>query len=94
MGSMPTPSYGPEVQRVSVDTPVEDVIYLLKRDGGVFIQGFVSPEQAEQAYDECRARIDGDLAWDGKFFPSAFHSHFPVPTPSGSNLCMKIFNQW
>jgi hypothetical protein len=58
------------VQSVPADAPVEYVIQLLKRDGGVFVKGLVSDEDADKAYDECRERLDNDTVWEGKFFPS------------------------
>lgn len=38
--------YGDEVQKVSKDTPLEEIIYLLKRDGGVFIKGLISKKMS------------------------------------------------
>ncbi|KAM5341889.1 hypothetical protein ACJ41O_014920 [Fusarium nematophilum] len=61
--------YGPEVQKVSPDTPLEDIIYLLKRDGGVFIKGLINEADVDKAYSECRERLDSDTVWDGSFFP-------------------------
>ncbi|CAH0055999.1 unnamed protein product [Clonostachys solani] len=66
----PSAKYGPEVQRVSAETPVEDIIYLLKRDGGVFIRGLISVEDVDKAYDECRHRLENDVEWNGSFFPT------------------------
>lgn len=62
--------YPQGVQRVSADTPVEQIIKLLKRDGGVFVRGLVATEDVDQAYDECRERLENDMEWDGEFFPS------------------------
>ncbi|TXC08920.1 hypothetical protein FocTR4_00003593 [Fusarium oxysporum f. sp. cubense] len=44
--------YGPEVQRVPADAPIEDIIALLKRDGGVFVKGLVSEADVDKAYEE------------------------------------------
>ncbi|KAF2726970.1 PhyH-domain-containing protein [Polyplosphaeria fusca] len=57
------------VQKVPADAPVDYVIRLLKRDGGVFVSGLVSAGDVEKAYDECRERLDNDMEWDGNFFP-------------------------
>lgn len=67
---MAASKYGPEVQKVSADAPVEDIIYLLKRDGGVFVKGLVPEADVDKAFEECRARLESDVEWDGKFFPS------------------------
>lgn len=62
--------YGPDVQTVSPNTPVEDLIYLLKRDGGVFVKNFVPGPDVDQAFSECRERLENDVEWKGSFFPS------------------------
>lgn len=62
--------YGPEVQRVSTDTPLEEILYLLKRDGGVFVKGLVSEANVDQAFADCREILDSDVEWNGSFFPS------------------------
>jgi hypothetical protein len=67
---MTASKYGPEVQKVPADTPVEDIIYLLKRDGGVFVKGLVPVADVDKAFEDCRARLESDVEWDGQFFPS------------------------
>ncbi|XRM38783.1 hypothetical protein ABZX51_002179 [Aspergillus tubingensis] len=62
--------YSNEVQKVSKDTPVEEIIYLLKRDGGVFIKGLISEEDVDQASQEAKPRLDADVEWNGSFFPA------------------------
>lgn len=64
-----TSKYGPEVQRVPVDAPLEDIIMLLKRDGGVVVQDFVSHESIDQSYQEILPKMEGDRVWKGTFFP-------------------------
>lgn len=65
--------YGPEVQKISAETPIEDIIYLLKRDGGVFVKGLVAVEDVDKSYEECRERLESDVEWNGSFFPSKPH---------------------
>lgn len=60
------------VQSVDADAPLDYIVRLLKRDGGVFIKKFVSKEDVDKAYSECRDRIDNDMEWEGDFFPSEF----------------------
>ncbi|KAL1603882.1 hypothetical protein SLS60_005474 [Paraconiothyrium brasiliense] len=52
------------------DAPLDYIVQLLKRDGGVFIKKFVTEEDVDKAYGECRDRIDNDMEWEGDFFPS------------------------
>lgn len=66
--------YGPEVQKLPANTPIEDIIALLKRDGGVFLKALVSEADVDQAYAECRHRLDADAEWSGSFFPSMWIS--------------------
>jgi hypothetical protein len=65
-------NYGPEVQRVSADTPVEDIIGLLKRDGGVFIKGLISEADLDHTFSECRHQLESSEEWSGSFFPSRY----------------------
>lgn len=60
------------VQRVAADAPLEYILRLLKRDGGVFVKNFISEEDADKAYSECKERIDNDMEWEGEFFPSQY----------------------
>ncbi|WQF77178.1 Putative phytanoyl-CoA dioxygenase [Colletotrichum destructivum] len=62
-------NYGPEVQKVPADTPIEDIIYLLKRDGGVFLKQLIPVADVDQAWEECRERLENDVEWNGSFFP-------------------------
>lgn len=62
--------YGPEIQHVPNDTPLEDIILLLKRDGAVFINKLIPLEDVDQACEDAQERIENDLDWDGAFFPS------------------------
>ena len=52
--------YGPEVQCLPLDAPLEDVIMLLKCDGGVIIEKFVSHESINKAYDEICLKMEDD----------------------------------
>lgn len=69
MGSI-SMEYGPEVQYVTKDTPLEDILRLIKRDGAVFVRNLVSEEDVDKAYEDVKERFDQDLEWEGSFFPS------------------------
>lgn len=60
------------VQNVPKDTPLDDIYYLLKRDGGVIIKGLLPLEDIDKTYEEIKERLDQDLPWDGEFFPSMY----------------------
>ena len=67
-----TANYGPEVQRVPVDAPLEDIIMLLKRDGGVVIENFLPHSSIDKAYAEIRPKMEVDREWKGNFFPVGY----------------------
>ncbi|KAK4889430.1 hypothetical protein LTR27_011774 [Elasticomyces elasticus] len=92
-----TQGYGPEVQRVEASTPVEDIIYLLKRDGGVFVKSLVAAEDVDQAYGEVKNRLDADVVWEGKFFPKETQRAPSLlaisPTYARSQLMNPVYQQ-
>lgn len=66
--------YSDQIQYLGNDTPIDDILYLLKRDGAVFIRNMVSDEDVDTAYDDVKQRLETDLEWEGNFFPSKeFH---------------------
>ena len=67
--SFDTSKYSDEVQKVSKDTPLEEILYLLKRDGGVFVKNLITEENVDKAFHEVKDRLDNDVEWDGTFFP-------------------------
>lgn len=77
---IPYDKYGGGPQRVSKDTPIEDMIMLLKRDGGVIIEKFVSPESIDESYRDILPRMERDKKWKGKFFPVSVSSNY-APSP-------------
>jgi hypothetical protein len=67
--------YGPEVQCLPLDVPLEDVIMLLKCDGGVIIEKFVSLESIDKAYGEICPKME-ESRMEGGLFPSMFAPQF------------------
>ncbi len=57
-----------EVARLA-DCRAQDIIRFLKRDGGVFIKGFLSKEQVDGLNAEIKPYLDGDTTKGGGFFP-------------------------
>lgn len=63
--------YGPEIQYIPSDTPLEEILALIKRDGGVIIKGLIPADMVDKAHEEVRERLDNDQPWgEGEFFPS------------------------
>ncbi|CBF73898.1 hypothetical protein AN8106.2 [Aspergillus nidulans FGSC A4] len=61
--------YAPGLQYVLPSAPVDDIFYLLKRDGAVVIRNLISHEDLDQTYEEIEDTLNADLEWDGEFFP-------------------------
>lgn len=68
---MPTATsrFSPGVQRVTTDTPLEDIFWLLKRDGGVVVKNYLDLETVARCNQEIQPRLDADKLWNGSFFP-------------------------
>lgn len=62
--------YGPTVQYLDASAPIEDMIFLMKRDGAIFIRELVSPADVVKAYEEVKPRLEQSQPWQGSFFPS------------------------
>lgn len=62
--------YSLGLQYIPNDTPLEDIVYLMKRDGAVVVRNLIPTEVLDKTYDEVKDRINQDLEWDGAFFPS------------------------
>ncbi|KAJ5871665.1 phytanoyl-CoA dioxygenase family protein [Penicillium soppii] len=61
--------YGPGLQYVPSNAPIEDILFLMKRDGGIVVKGLVSTEDIDKAHADVREALDGDAEWNGDFFP-------------------------
>ncbi|KAJ9149790.1 Phytanoyl-CoA dioxygenase [Pleurostoma richardsiae] len=64
-----TSRYPPGPRRVQTDTPLEDILELLKRDGGVVIEKLLDRATVEKAIAEITPRLEADKPWTGTFFP-------------------------
>lgn len=66
------------LQYVSSDTSLEDIVYLMKRNGAVVVRSLISTEALDWTYVEIKDRINQDVELDRAFFPSAsFTSEVP-----------------
>lgn len=65
-------NYVPDVQYLDSSTPIEEMIFLMKRDGAIFIRELVSPTDVDKAYEEIKPRLEQSQPWTGSFFPSMY----------------------
>ncbi|KAL3480189.1 phytanoyl-CoA dioxygenase [Aspergillus californicus] len=66
---VPSTRYNPGLQYLSPDAPIDDISYLLKRDGGVVLRNLIANTDLDKSYAEIKDKIDQDVEWDGEFFP-------------------------
>ena len=59
-----------KIQYVDKDTPLEDILDLIKRDGAVFVRKLVPEEAVDKARTDIEDRLENDVDWEGDFFPS------------------------
>lgn len=57
----PSKHYESGLQYVSTDTPLDDIIYLLKRDGGIVLRNLISADDIDKASAEIKDRLEQDL---------------------------------
>lgn len=62
------PSAVPVIQRIDVSQP-EAIIEALKKDGGVIIKNFTTPELVDQVNSETDPYLRKDKPWKGALFP-------------------------
>ena len=79
--------YAPGLQYLLPGAPVDDIFYLLKRDGAVVIRNLISHEDLDQTYEEIKDTLNADLEWDGEFFPSLF---CPTTPSSPGSSCLPL----
>ncbi|EXJ83493.1 hypothetical protein A1O1_07116 [Capronia coronata CBS 617.96] len=61
----------PSVERLPAGTPVEKVLEVLDRDGGVVITNLISQETLAKIAEELKPHEQPDQEWSGAFFPEA-----------------------
>jgi len=57
--------------KLPVDAPIDEVLEVLERDGGLIIKGLVSSESLERIAAELKPFEAPDQVFKGKFFPDA-----------------------
>lgn len=64
-----TKDFRPQVQRLSAESPITDIVRALTTAGGVIVEGIYSNETMAELEKEIRPFLSQDLSWDGDFFP-------------------------
>ncbi|KAI1620143.1 hypothetical protein EDD37DRAFT_187429 [Exophiala viscosa] len=59
------------VERLPADTPLEQILSVLDRDGGLVITKVISQETIDKIAEELKPHEQPDQVWKGNFFPEA-----------------------
>ncbi|KAK9238966.1 hypothetical protein V1525DRAFT_340261 [Lipomyces kononenkoae] len=71
---MPNPPHqvsNPEVVELDASAPIEDIVNVIRRDGGIIIKNFLSPEEIDQIHAESEPYWAKLGTYVGKLFDSA-----------------------
>ncbi|KAK5181863.1 hypothetical protein LTR44_006063 [Exophiala sp. CCFEE 6388] len=67
MGSIS--SYKPQLVTLDSDTPLEEIVNAIKRDGGCIVRNLISVQSLAKVKAEAQAALDADVPTTGTFFP-------------------------
>ena len=68
---MPNPPHqakNPEVTELDAEAPIEEIANVIKRDGGIIIKNFLSPESIDQIHAEAKPYWNKLGKYEGKLF--------------------------
>ncbi|KAL4969933.1 phytanoyl-CoA dioxygenase family protein [Aspergillus stella-maris] len=71
---MPNPPHqaqNPEVVELDASAPIEDIVDVIKRDGGIIIKNFLSPETIDKIHAEAKPYWNKLGKYSGKLFDAA-----------------------
>ena len=71
---MPNPPHqagNPEVVELDASAPIEEIVHIIKRDGGIIIKNFLSPEVIDQIHVESQPYWSKLGTYVGKLFDAA-----------------------
>ncbi|KAM0313772.1 hypothetical protein ACHAPQ_011964 [Fusarium lateritium] len=69
---MPNPSHqrnNPEITALPATAPIEEIVSVIRRDGGIIIKNFITPEEADQIQAEADPHYQKVGKYEGTLFP-------------------------
>jgi hypothetical protein len=71
MPNPPHQSQNPEIVELDASAPIEQIVDIIKRDGGIIIRNFVSPEIIDKIQAEAQPYYSKLGKYEGKLFDAA-----------------------
>ncbi|KAJ3549184.1 hypothetical protein NM208_g76 [Fusarium decemcellulare] len=71
MPNPPHQSKNPEVVELDASASIQDIVDVIKRDGGIIIKNFLTPETIDQIHNEARPYWSKLGKYEGKLFDAA-----------------------
>ncbi|KAL2669780.1 hypothetical protein Neosp_015225 [[Neocosmospora] mangrovei] len=68
MPNPPHQAHNPEVVELDASAPVQDIVEVIKRDGGIIIKNFLSPETIDKIHEEAQPYWGKLGTYQGKLF--------------------------
>ncbi|KAM5349529.1 hypothetical protein ACJ41O_006034 [Fusarium nematophilum] len=69
---MPNPAHqknNPEITSLPASAPIEEIVKVIRRDGGIIIKNFITPEEADQIQAEADPHYKKVGKYEGHLFP-------------------------
>jgi hypothetical protein len=71
---MPNPvhqNHNPEITTLDASAPIEEIVKVIRRDGGIIIKNFIKPEEADQIQAEADPHYRKVGKYEGTLFPAS-----------------------
>ncbi|KAM0083852.1 hypothetical protein ACKRZS_003919 [Fusarium odoratissimum] len=69
---MPNPAHqrnNPEITALPATAPIEEIVSVIRRDGGIIIKNFITPEEADRIQAEADPHYQKVGKYEGTLFP-------------------------
>ncbi|PCD27174.1 hypothetical protein AU210_013588 [Fusarium oxysporum f. sp. radicis-cucumerinum] len=69
---MPNPTHqrnNPEITALPASAPIEEIVSVIRRDGGIIIKGFITPDEADRIQAEADPHYQKVGKYEGTLFP-------------------------
>ncbi|EXK27740.1 hypothetical protein FOXG_10239 [Fusarium oxysporum f. sp. lycopersici 4287] len=69
---MPNPTHqrnNPEITALPATAPIEEIVSVIRRDGGIIIKGFITPDEADRIQAEADPHYQKVGKYEGTLFP-------------------------
>ncbi|EMT71738.1 hypothetical protein FOC4_g10010255 [Fusarium odoratissimum] len=96
---MPNPAHqrnNPEITALPATAPIEEIVSVIRRDGGIIIKNFITPEEADRIQAEADPHYQKVGKYEGTLFPPTDPPlrFFPAATTYDYELQLGYWRLW